>query len=100
MKNINAGYTIIDRFTVGEQGFAVGESKTAPSPYVTWQYRAADPEHFFWGHYFNEKTAAYEDYRKRIDNETRNLAENAHSRQCDRTASLRRADKRRDEPVR
>lgn len=49
MKTINAGYTIIDRFTVGEQGFAVGESKTAPSPYVTWQYRAADPEHFFWG---------------------------------------------------
>ena len=78
MKTINAGYTIIDRFTVGEQGFAVGESKTAPSPYATWQYRVADPEHFFWGHYFNEKPAAYEYYRKRIDDEVRDLAEHAH----------------------
>ncbi|MCZ9312542.1 MAG: hypothetical protein O0V67_04120 [Methanocorpusculum sp.] len=100
MKTINAGYTIIDRFTVGEQGFAVGESKTAPSPYVTWQYRAADPEHFFWGHYFNEKAAAYEDYRKRIDNEARDLAVNARSRQYDKTSLLCRTDKRRDEPVR
>ena len=100
MKTINAGYTIIDRFTVGEQGFAVGESKTAPSPYVTWQYRAAAPEHFFWGHYFNEKAAAYEDYRKRIDNEARDLAENARPRQYDKTSLLCRTDKRRDEPVR
>lgn len=100
MKTINAGYTIIDRFTVGEQGFAVGESKTAPSPYVTWQYRAADPEHFFLGHYFNEKAAAYEDYRKRIDNEARDLAVNARSRQYDKTSLLCRTDKRRDEPVR
>lgn len=100
MKTINAGYTIIDRFAVGEQGFAVGESKTAPSPYVTWQYRAADPEHFFWGHYFNEKTAAYEDYRKRIDNEARDLAENARPRQYDKVSSLHCTDKRRDEPVR
>ena len=100
MKTINAGYTIIDRFTVGEQGFAVGESKTAPSPYVTWPYRAADPEHFFWGHYFNEKAAAYEDYRKRIDNEARDLAVNARSRQYDKTSLLCRTDKRRNEPVR
>ena len=100
MKTINAGYTIIDRFTVGEQGFAVGESKTAPSPYATWQYRVADPELFFWGHYFNEKTAAYEDYRKRIDDEVRDLAENARSRQYDETGNLCQLDKRRDEPVR
>ena len=32
----NAGYTIIESFTVGEQGFALGHSETAPAPYVTW----------------------------------------------------------------
>lgn len=63
----NAGYTIIERFTVGEQGFALGHSDTAPAPYVTWQYRAAAPDHFFWGHYMNSKEAAYEDYRNRIN---------------------------------
>ena len=57
----NAGYTIIESFTVGEQGFALGHSDT-----VTWQYRAAAPDHFFWGHYMNSKEAAYADYRSRI----------------------------------
>lgn len=27
------GYTIIERFPVGEQGFAIGYSETAPAPY-------------------------------------------------------------------
>ena len=65
----NAGYTIIESFTVGEQGFALGHSDTAPAPYVTWQYRAAAPDHFFWGHYMNSKEAAYADYRSRINGE-------------------------------
>ena len=63
----NTGYTIIERFTVGEQGFALGHSETAPAPYVTWQYSAAAPDHFFWGHYMNSKEAAYADYRSRIN---------------------------------
>ena len=62
----NAGYTIIESFTAGEQGFALGHSDTVPAPYVTWQYRAAAPDHFFWGHYMNSKEAAYADYRSRI----------------------------------
>ena len=66
----NAGYTIIESFTVGEQGFALGHSETAPAPYVTWQYRAAAPDHFFWGHYMNSKEAAYEDYRVGMTLET------------------------------
>ena len=76
----NAGYTIIERFTVGEQGFALGHSDTAPAPYVTWQYRAAAPDHFFWGHYMNSKEAAYADYRSRISVEAIHLwtAQNLH----------------------
>ncbi len=71
----NAGYTIIERFTVGEQGFALGHNETAPAPYVTWQYRAADPSHFFWGHYAGSKEAAYDDYRGRINAEIEYVAE-------------------------
>lgn len=66
-KGISAGYTIIERFNVGEQGFALGENLKAPSPYVTWQYRTADPDHFFWGHYTDSKEAAYEDFERRIE---------------------------------
>ncbi len=77
-KEINAGYEIIERFPVGEQGFAIGHSETAPAPYVTWQYRTADPAHFFWGHYLNSKEAAYEDYRGRINAEIEYIAERTH----------------------
>lgn len=78
MKTINAGYTIIDRFTVGEQGFAVGESKTPPSPYVSWRYRKDAPDNFFWGRYFNTKAEAYESYRERIETEAQDLSAIKH----------------------
>lgn len=77
-KEINAGYEIIERFPVGEQGFAIGYSETAPAPYVTWQYRTADPSHFFWGHYVGSKETAYEDYRDRINAEVEYVSERTH----------------------
>ena len=77
-KEINAGYEIIERFPVGEQGFVIGHSETAPAPYVTWQHRTADPSHFFWGHYVGSKRAAYEDYRSRINAEIEDLSECTH----------------------
>ena len=53
---INQGYRIIERFPHrGEKGFVLGCNPDAPNPYVTRQYRADDPEHYFWGHYHNEK---------------------------------------------
>lgn len=54
----NAGYTIIERFTVGEQGFALGHSDTAPAPYVTWQYRAAAPRSFLLGALYEFKRSS------------------------------------------
>lgn len=66
---INQGYRIIERFPIGEKGFVLGYNPDAPNPYVTWQYRADDPEHYFWGHYYNEKEAAYQDYLDRIEQE-------------------------------
>ena len=89
-EEINAGYEIIERFPVGEQGFALGHSDTAPAPYVTWQYRAAAPDHFFWGHYMNSKEAAYEDYRNRINGEIEHVSKRIQP-QC---------AKKRDEPGR
>jgi len=77
-KEINAGYEIIERFSVGEQGFAIGHSETAPAPYVTWQFRTADKNHFFWGHYAGTKVAAYEDYRNRINAEIEYVSERTH----------------------
>lgn len=77
-KETNAGYEIIERFSVGVQSFAIGHSETAPAPYVTWQYRTADPSHFFWGHYAGSKEAAYEDYRNRINAEIEYVTERTH----------------------
>lgn len=71
----NQGYRIMERFPVGEQGFVLGHNPNAPNPYVTWQYRTDAPGHYFWGHYHNEKEAAYIDYHSRIDNEISTLSE-------------------------
>ena len=68
------GYEILERYTVGELGFVLGENKTAPSPFVTWCYRADSPEHFFWGHYVSTREMAYEDYQKRIDDEVQDVS--------------------------
>lgn len=68
---INAGYRIKERFVVGSIGIALGENPAAPAPYVTWNYRGDAPSHFFWGHYFGDEQAAYDDYSKRIESEVR-----------------------------
>lgn len=65
----NQGYSIIERFHIGAQGFVLGENPNAPQPYVTWQCRTDAPNHFFWGHYFSEKEKAYRDYEERIRQE-------------------------------
>lgn len=72
---VNQGYEIIERFTVGELGFVLGESKTAPSRFVTWCYRADALDHFFWGHYLSTREIAYEDYQKRIEDEVQDVSE-------------------------
>lgn len=71
----NEGYIILERFVVGEQGFVLGENPNAPSPYVTWQFRADAPAEYFWGHYKSDKEAAYRDYEARICDEVQNLSE-------------------------
>lgn len=88
----NEGYTIIERFTVGELGFALGEREAAPPPkdfdefifaedeippppFVIWCYCANNPNHFFWAHYKNRRGAAYDTYLQRINDEVRSISE-------------------------
>lgn len=71
----NQGYEILERFTVGELGYVLGESQTAPSRFVTWCYRADSPDHFFWGHYVDKRETAYEDYQQRIADELQDISE-------------------------
>ena len=70
-REINQGYEIKERFTVGSVGIALGFNPAAPSPYVTWNYRGDAPMHFFWGHYFSDKYGAYDDYEHRIEIEVK-----------------------------
>lgn len=66
---INEGYIIRERFVVGELGFVLGERDTDIARYVTWGFRADSPSDYYWGHYFNNKEAAYGDYQSRIEDE-------------------------------
>lgn len=67
-KEINAGYTITDRLTVGNAEFVIGQRDTAPAPFVTWQCRKGEKD-YFWGHYLEDRLIALEDLCKRALNE-------------------------------
>lgn len=63
-KEINAGYTITDRLTVGNAEFVIGQSNTAPAQFVTWKCRKGEKD-YFWGHYLGDRLAAIGDLCKR-----------------------------------
>lgn len=69
-QEINAGYIITDRLTVGEYEFVIGERQEAPANYVTWQCKK-DSREYFWGHYCSDRMAAVEDFCKRVLDEVR-----------------------------
>lgn len=57
---MNAGYTITDRLTVGNSEFVIGQRDEAPASFVTWKCRK-DEKEYFWGHYMNDRLTALED---------------------------------------
>ncbi len=63
-KEINAGYTITDRLTVGNSEFIIGQRDTAPAQFVTWKCIKGEKD-YFWGHYLGDRLAAVEDLCKR-----------------------------------
>ncbi len=75
ISEINEGYTIKERFTVGGVGFVLARRDTEIAGFVTWQFRAEAPVDYFWGHYANTREAAYSDYQSRIEQAVLNLYE-------------------------
>lgn len=63
-QEINAGYIITDRLTVGNVEFVIGQREEAPANFVTWKCRKGEKE-YFWGHYMNDRLTALEDLCKR-----------------------------------
>ncbi len=71
-KEINAGYTITDRLTVGNAEFVIGQRDTAPAQFVTWKCRKGEKD-YFWGHYLGDRLTALEDLCKRALEEVEHL---------------------------
>lgn len=66
-EEMNAGYTITDRITVGNSIFVLGQSETAPAKFVIWKCKRDDTgkKTYFWGHYCNDRLTAVEDLCRR-----------------------------------
>jgi hypothetical protein len=59
-KEINAGYVITDRLTVGNSEFVIGQSENAPAKFVTWKCEKGQ-KNYYWGHYCKDRLTALED---------------------------------------
>ncbi|EQB20427.1 hypothetical protein UNSWDHB_2255 [Dehalobacter sp. UNSWDHB] len=71
-KEINAGYTITDRLSVGNAEFVIGQSESAPAKFVTWKVKK-DGKDYYWGHYSNDRLMALEDLCNRALDEVHYL---------------------------
>lgn len=71
-KEINAGYTITDRLTVGNSEFVIGQREASPANFVTWKCRKGEKD-YFWGHYLNDRLTALEDLCNRALDEIHHL---------------------------
>ena len=59
-KDINAGYVITDRLTVGNSEFVIGQNENAPAKFVTWKCTKGE-KNYYWGHYCKDRLIALED---------------------------------------
>ena len=59
-KEINAGYVITDRLTVGNAEFVIGQRNEAPAKFVTWKCKKGEKD-YYWGHYCSDRLTALED---------------------------------------
>jgi hypothetical protein len=71
-REVNAGYVITDRLTVGDAEFVIGQRDEAPSSFVTWKCRKGEKS-YFWGHYMNNRLTALEDLCNRALEEIERL---------------------------
>jgi len=59
-KEVNAGYVITDRLTVGNSEFVIGQNENAPAKFVTWKCTKGE-KNYYWGHYCKDRLTALED---------------------------------------
>jgi len=59
-KEINAGYVITDRLTIGNTEFVIGQREAEPVQFVTWKCTKGEKD-YYWGHYLRDRLAALED---------------------------------------
>ena len=84
-KEINAGYEITEKLTVGNTIVALGSNDTRfGTKYVTWEARGDDPTNYFWGHYLNNYEDAREDLFTRARTLSQSLNPNYHKRQLEK----------------
>lgn len=76
-REINAGYVITDRLTVGDAEFVIGQRDEAPASFVTWKCKKGEKE-YFWGHYMNDRLIALEDLCNRVLDEIHYLKSFQH----------------------
>jgi len=79
-KERNAGYEIVEKLTVGESIFVLGQ---APRQYVTWCARTDDPANYFWGHYITDYADAREDLYQRAYEHSRTINPATRKRQAE-----------------
>jgi hypothetical protein len=96
-QEVNAGYAITRRTTIGQIEIVLGERITAPDKYVTWRRTPAHEKsgkaEYYWGHYFSTKDAAIADYNSRVAEENRDSKDHIE-------ANGKVAAKKRTEPER
>lgn len=97
-KEINAGYTITDRLTVGNAEFVIGEREEAPANFVTWKCRKGEKD-YFWGHYLGDRLTALEDFCNRALDEIHHL-KSLRQEQMTGEIPARQTQKKKYEPER
>jgi hypothetical protein len=83
MPEINRGYRIIQRNTVGDKVFKLGVNPDAVQRFVTWQSYTDNPTCYDWGHYWNDRSTASTDLFQRTDGERRGVSYD-HTKLIDR----------------
>lgn len=96
-KEINAGYAITDRLTVGNSEFVIGQREESPANFVTWKCRKGEKE-YFWGHYLNDRLSALEDLCNRALDEIHYLRSFQQEKNAEET--VQQVQKKKYEPER
>lgn len=79
-KEVNAGYEIIAKVSVGPVEYAMGELGGKFPSFVTWERTPANdgdgPPNYYWGHYFEKRDEAVRDFCDRASEKYQMLAQN------------------------